>query len=78
MSKLEVMEGLKEILSAIRPDSVLDAITMESRLVEDLAIDSLMMFLLSLAIEKKFDVTIDEKQIFKTVDDVCSYIVTLK
>ena len=72
------MDGLKEILSNIRPNAVLDSITMESRLVEDLAIDSLMMFLLSLAIEKKFEITIDEKQIFRTVGDVCSYILALK
>ncbi|MBQ7222561.1 MAG: hypothetical protein IJS02_03730 [Bacteroidales bacterium] len=74
MSRTEVYDGLKEILSMVKPKTDLSKITEEDNLITDLAIDSLSMLLMSLAIENKFGIQIDEKQQFLTVKDVVDYV----
>ncbi len=75
MTKETVFEDLKEILTGVKPKLDQSTITFESRLVNDLGIDSLSMLLLSLAAENKFHVQFASDKMFETVGDVCDYIV---
>lgn len=76
MTKETVFDGLKEILSGVKPKLDQSSINFQSRLVGDLGIDSLSMLLLSLAAENKFGIQFDPAApAFDTVGDVCDYIV---
>jgi acyl carrier protein len=76
MTKEKVFEDLKEIITAVRPSVDVATITYESTLLGDLSIDSLSMLLLSLATENKFNIRFDSNnEPFKTVGDVCDYVV---
>jgi Acyl carrier protein len=75
MTRENVFEGLKEILSGVKPKLDQSKISYESKLVNDLGIDSLSMLLLSLAAENKFNMQFDpQAPVFVTVGDVCDYI----
>ncbi len=76
MTRETVFEGLKEIISGIKPQLDLSKVDYGSRLVGDLGIDSLSMLLLSLAAENKFQMRFDSAAPpFETVGDVCDFIV---
>ena len=76
MTREQVFEGLKEILASVKPKLEASTIGYESRLVNDLGIDSLSMLLLSLAAENKFHMQFaPEESHFQTVGEVCDYIV---
>ena len=76
MTKETVFEGLKQIISNVKPKLDLSNVNYESQLVTDLGIDSLSMLLLSLAAENQFHITFDPSApAFVTVGDVCDYIV---
>ena len=76
MKREEVFEGLKEIFAGVKPKLDLNTVTMDSRLVNDLGIDSLSMLLLSLAAEHKFNMQFaTDTAPFETVGEVCDYIV---
>ena len=75
MTKETVFEGLKEILSEVKPKLDQSTIGFESKLINDLGIDSLSMLLLSLAAENKFHIQFNPGTVFDTVGDVCDYIV---
>ncbi len=75
MTRENVFEGLKEILSGVKPKLDQSKISYESKLVNDLGINSLSMLLLSLAAENKFNMQFDpQAPSFVTVGDVCDYI----
>ena len=75
MTESEIFEGLKEILAVMKPHLDTTTATLESNLVRDLGIDSLSMLLMSLALEKKFNVNFDTTRApFTTVGEVVSYI----
>jgi acyl carrier protein len=75
MTESEIFEGLKEILAVMKPHLDTTTATLESNLVRDLGIDSLSMLLMSLALEKKFNVNFDTSRApFTTVGEVVSYI----
>jgi acyl carrier protein len=77
MTKEEVFEGLKEIFATIKPKLDLDKVTMDSKLVMDLGVDSLSMLLLSLAAEQKFGMQFQPTaKPFETVGEVCDYILS--
>ncbi|MBR4205250.1 MAG: acyl carrier protein [Clostridia bacterium] len=69
-----MLEKLKEILGKIMPDKDMDQITEETRLVEDLGCDSLMIMMMSMEIEKAFNFRFTEFVRFETVGDVCGYL----
>ena len=72
MTREEVFEGLKEILSVIRPNTDLSQTGFETELVRELGIDSLTMLLLSLAVEEKFKMRFpDGAPAPTTVGEVC-------
>ena len=76
MTRETVFEGLKDIISTVKPKLDLTGVNENSRLVTDLGVDSLSMLLLSLAAENKFHITFDPNTPpFQTVGDVVDYIV---
>lgn len=76
MTRENVFDGLKEILANVKPKLDSSTIGFGSSLAGDLGIDSLSMLLLSLAAETRFHMQFasDAPQ-FKTVGEVCDYIV---
>ena len=76
MTREEVFEGLKEIFAGVKPKLDLSTVGFDSKLVNDLGIDSLSMLLLSLAAEYKFGMQFETtEKPFETVGEVCDYIV---
>lgn len=71
MTKEEIFERMKEILSVVRPSANIDDVNFDTLLVKDLALDSLSMLLMGLALEKEFDVRFDSNFNFNTIGDVC-------
>ena len=79
MSKEEILNGLKEIIAVIRPNTDLTNVGYDTELVRGLGIDSLTMMLLALAAEEKFAVRFPDGQpLPKTVGEVCDAILALK
>jgi acyl carrier protein len=76
MTREEVFEGLKEVLSVIRPKTDLSKVNYDTELVRELGIDSLSMMLLALASEEKFQMKFPEGQPLPvTVGEVCDTII---
>lgn len=75
MTRETVFEGLKEILTNVKPKLDQSNIDFDSKLLSDLGIDSLSMLLLSLAAENKFNMRFAADAKLETVGDVCDYIV---
>ena len=72
MTKEQVIDGLKEVLTVLRPHTDLTDVDYETELVRGLCIDSLTMMLLSLAVEEKFKMRFPDGQPMPvTVGDVC-------
>ena len=72
MTKQEIFDGLKEIISVMRPGTDLSTVDYDTELVRDLGIDSLFMILLSLAAEQKFNMRFPDGQAAPTtVGGVC-------
>lgn len=79
MTRQEIFEGLKEVLSVIRPKTDMTGISDETRLVHDLGIDSLSMMFMSLAVEEKFAFRFPSDQApFETVGQVIDYVEKVK
>lgn len=77
MTQEYILNELKSIFKQINPKIDADNVTPETRLVEDLGLDSLTILLMSFAIEKRFDFQFDIVQKFRSVGEVIEYI-TLK
>ena len=76
ITKEEVFEGLKEILTVIRPSTDLTGVNYDTELVRELGVDSLTMMLLSLAVEEKYNMRFPALQEpFRTVGEVCDFVV---
>jgi acyl carrier protein len=72
MTRQEVFDGLKEVISVIRPNTDLTNVTFDTPLTTGLGIDSLTMMLLSLAVEEKFKMRFpDGAPLPTTVGEVC-------
>ena len=69
-------DKLKEIISKVNKEIDVDAVTMDTRLMEDLKLDSLSVMLLAMEIEVAFDFQFTEPVKFETVKDVCDYLAT--
>lgn len=74
MTNEEIMNGLKEIITLVRPNVDLANVTMDSNLLTDLGMDSLMLMLMALAIENKFSIQFNTQNQFEKVSDVVDYI----
>ena len=72
MTKQEVFDGLKEVLTVLRPHTDLTNVDFDTELVRGLGIDSLSMIMLSLATEEKFQRRFpDGEAAPTTVGEVC-------
>lgn len=74
MTREEIFAGLREVMSVAKPKLDLGKVTEASDLVTDLEIDSLSMLLLSLAIENRFQISLNTQKPFRTVGEVIDYI----
>lgn len=69
-----ILDELKIIFKQINPNLDVDSVTLDTRLVEDLGLDSITILLLSFAIEKKFEIKFGGAPKFGTVGEVAEYI----
>ena len=69
-----MLDKLKEILAKVVPDVEMSAVTLDTRLVEDLGFDSLALMMMSMEIEDAFGFKFVEFVRFQTVGDVCAYL----
>lgn len=74
MCKEEIFNEIKAIFKQIKPNIDSDAITADTRLIEDMGLDSLTILLLSFAIEKRFEFKFEGAPKFATVGEVVGYI----
>ena len=69
-----MLQKLKDILAKVTPDIDMDAVTNDTRLIEDLEFDSLALMMMSMEIEDAFGFKFTEFVRFETVGDVCKYL----
>lgn len=69
-----MLEQLKTILAKVNREIDMDAVTEETRLIEDLSLDSLSMMLFAMEIEVAFGFRFTEPVKFVTVGDVCRFL----
>ena len=69
-----MFERLLKLIQENLPEKDISGATKESRLIEDLGMDSIGMMMLSMSIEDEFGVTFDAPVTFKTVQDVLDYL----
>ena len=78
MERSEILEKLKEIMLAMDPSKaeVVNSVTEDSRLTEDLGLTSVAILYMVIAIEETFNVSFDNLGIndFKTIGDSIDYI----
>ena len=69
-----IFDKLIEILQRVKPNVDCSGVTMESRLITDLGIDSLSMMLLAISVEDEFGIEFGDDTNFATVQELCNYI----
>lgn len=78
MNRNEILEQLKEILVTAdeRGDALLDLVTEDARLQEDLGLSSVNLLYMIIAVEETFGIRFDDVGVnaFPTVGDVVTYI----
>lgn len=73
-----IFDKLIAILQRVKPNVDCSKVTMESRLITDLGIDSLSMMLLAISVEDEFDIEFGENTNFTTVQELCDYIESIQ
>ncbi len=71
-----MLNQLKEIIERVNPAIDTATVTPETKLMEDLKLDSLSIMLLAMEIEAAFGFQFTEPVKFETVQDVCDYLAT--
>ena len=78
LTRQEIFEGLKEILLIMDPTKkeLVNSLSEDCRLIEDVGLSSVSMLYLVIAIEEKFEIEFGDLSIddFKTVKDAIDYI----
>ena len=74
MTQEYILNELKTIFKQINPKIDSDKISSDTRLTEDLGMESLAILLMSFAIEKRFEFKFDVAQTFIIVGEVIGYI----
>ena len=69
-----MFERLMKLIQENLPDKDLSKATNESRLIEDLGMDSIGMMMLSMSIEDEFGVSFDAPVTFQTIQDVLTFL----
>ena len=71
-----MLNQLKEILAKVNQNIKMDEVSEDTRLIEDLSLDSLSIMLFAMEIEVAFGFRFTEPVKFETVGDVCRYLET--
>ena len=71
-----MLDQLKEIIERVTPGIDVSAVTPQTKLMEDLKLDSLSIMLLAMEMEAAFGFQFTEPVKFETVQDVCDYLAT--
>lgn len=74
MTRENIFNELKAVFKQIKPNLDTEVLSPDTRLVEDLGLDSLTILLMSFAIEKTFNFKFDGAQKFIKVNEVIDYI----
>lgn len=69
-----MLDKLKEILEKVSGGIDMDSVNEQTRLVEDLGLDSLSIMLFAMEIEASFGFRFTEPVKFVTVGDVCEFL----
>ena len=69
-----IIDDLKQIVKKTAPKVNVDNMTEDSRLLEDLRLDSLSVLMMSMGVEEFYGITLEEFVPFKTVKDVIDYL----
>lgn len=69
-----MLEKLKEILAKVNRAIDMDSVTLDTKLVDDLGLDSLSIMLFAMEIEAAFNFRFTEPVNFVTVGDVCEFL----
>ncbi len=69
-----IFDKLIAILQRVKPNVDISTVTMDSRLITDLGIDSLSMMLLAISVEDEFNIEFGDDANFNTVQELCDYI----
>ncbi len=69
-----IFDKLIAILQRVKPNVDSSTVTMESRLITDLGIDSLSMMLLAISVEDEFNIEFGDDTNFNTVQELCDFI----
>lgn len=69
-----MLDQLKEILAKVNKDIDMQNITENTKLIDDLGLDSLSIMLFAMEIEAAFGFRFTEPVKFVTVGDVCRYL----
>lgn len=69
-----IIDDLKQIVKKTAPKVNVDNMTEDSRLLEDLRLDSLSVLMMSMGVEEFYGIHFEEFVPFKTVKDVIDYL----
>ncbi len=69
-----IFEKLVKIFERVMPQVNTKDIVMESKLAEDIGVDSLNMLLLAITVEEEFGIRFEQDVKFETVKDICDYV----
>ena len=69
-----IFEKLVKIFERVMPQVNTKDIVMESKLAEDIGVDSLNMLLLAITVEEEFGICFEQDAKFETVKDICDYV----
>ena len=69
-----MIERLKKVINRVLPDLNLNNVNEDSKLHEDLGLDSIGMMMLGMALEDEFNIEFDEMVELNTVKDVINYL----
>lgn len=69
-----IFEKLVSIFERVMPQVNTKDIVMESKLAEDIGVDSLNMLLLAITVEEEFGIRFEQDVKFETVKDICDYV----
>lgn len=69
-----MIERLLKLIKENMPDCDVSNVTEDTKLMDDLGLDSVGMMMLSMSIEDEFGVTFDEPVYFVTVKDVLDWL----
>jgi len=72
--KRMIFDKLIAILQRVKPNVDISTVTMDSRLITDLGIDSLSMMLLAISVEDEFNIEFGDDTSFNTVQELCDFI----